>query len=219
MELTLLFRGLLIGFSIAAPVGPIGVLCIRRTLSEGRAAGLLSGLGAATADAIYGCIAGFGLTVIANFLLAQQAWFSLAGGAFLCYLGVKTWQAQPAQSPALVAESGKPGDGLSTGRRMRSWLGLYASTFVLTLTNPLTILSFVAIFAGLGLAEAKRDIASAGILVMGVFGGSALWWLLLSSSINLLREKFNPQRLQWVNRLSGVIIAGFGLLALWKAFF
>ncbi len=203
MDITFLLKGLAIGFSIAAPVGPIGVLCIRRTLAEGRASGLVSGLGAATADAIYGCIAGFSLTFISNFLVSQQVWLRLIGGMFLCYLGLKTWFARPAEQAALAK-----GNGL---------VGAYASTFFLTLTNPMTIISFAAIFAGLGLAGTRGNYVSAGVLVLGVFIGSALWWLVLSGGVGLFREKFNPHGLQWVNRISGAIITGFGLFALLSA--
>lgn len=199
MDTLFLLKGLLIGFSIAAPVGPIGVLCIRRTLTQGRWAGLLSGLGAATADAVYGSIVGFGLTVISNLLLSQQFWFSLLGGIFLCYLGGRTFAAQPAKKAAQTNRSG--------------FMGAYASTFLLTLTNPATILSFAAIFAGLGVASAGNPL-SAAILVLGVFLGSGLWWLVLSAGVSLFRTKFTPERLHWVNRISGVIIAGFGLAVL-----
>jgi len=195
-----MLRGLIIGFSIAAPVGPIGVLCIRRTLAEGRASGLVSGLGAATADATYGCIAGFGLTFISNFLVSQQVWLRLIGGVFLCYLGLKALLAKPAEQAALAK-----GNGL---------VGAYASTFFLTLTNPMTILSFAAIFAGLGLASTSGNYMTAGVLVLGVFIGSALWWLILSGGVSVFRAKFNPHGLQWVNRISGAIIMGFGLFAL-----
>lgn len=200
MDITFLLRGLLIGFSIAAPVGPIGVLCIRRTLTDGRAAGLVSGLGAATADALYGCIAGFGLTLISNFLVSQQLWLRLVGGLFLCYLGIKTLLSKPAEQAAVAKGSGL--------------LGAYASTFFLTVTNPMTIISFAAIFAGLGLASSTGSYAAAGVLVAGVFLGSALWWLLLSGGVGLLRDRFNTAGLLWVNRISGLIITGFGLLAL-----
>jgi threonine/homoserine/homoserine lactone efflux protein len=203
MDNTFLLRGLAIGFSIAAPVGPIGVLCIRRTLAEGRASGLVSGLGAATADAIYGCIAGFGLTFISNFLVSQQVWLRLIGGVFLCYLGLKTLLAKPAEQAASAK-----GNGL---------VGSYASTFFLTLTNPMTIISFAAIFAGLGLASTSGNYVSAGVLVLGVFIGSALWWLILSGSVGVFREKFNHHGLQWANRISGAIITGFGLFALLSA--
>ena len=195
-----LMKGILIGFSIAAPVGPIGVLCIRRTLAEGRATGFVSGLGAATADAIYGCIAGFGLTLVTRFLMDQQVWLRLFGGAFLCYLGVKTVLSRPAKQAASAK-----GSGLA---------GAYGSTFLLTLTNPMTILSFAAVFAGLGLASAGGSYASASILVLGVFAGSALWWLMLSGGVSLLRSRFDVPGLEWVNRISGVIITGFGVVAL-----
>lgn len=196
--MTIFLQGLIIGFSIAAPVGPIGVLCIRRTLAGGRAIGFLSGLGAATADACYGSIAGFGLTFIASFLLDQQLWFNLIGGIFLSYLGVKTFLTRPAE----VAASAK-GGGL---------LGAYGSTFFLTLTNPATILSFAAIFAGLGLANTSRNYGAASVLVLGVFLGSALWWLILSGGVSLFRASFTSLHLRWVNRISGIIIVGFGLL-------
>jgi threonine/homoserine/homoserine lactone efflux protein len=200
MDTSLLLQGLIIGFSIAAPVGPIGVLCIRRTLAQGRAAGLVSGLGAATADALYGCIAGFGLTFISGLLISQQGWLKLLGGAFLCYLGIRTLLSQPAERAAAAG-----GMGLA---------GAYASTFLLTLTNPTTILSFVAVFAGLGLASMGGDYAAAVLLVLGVFCGSALWWLLLSGGVGLLRARFDIRAMRWVNRISGGVIAVFGLLAL-----
>jgi threonine/homoserine/homoserine lactone efflux protein len=200
MDWSLLFKGLVIGLSIAAPVGPIGVLCVRRTLAEGRAFGLASGLGAATADAVYGCFAGFGLTFVSSFLVRQQVWLRLIGGVFLCYLGLRTLLAKP------------PEEGVET--RGRGLIGAYASTFFLTLTNPMTVISFAAIFAGLGLADAGGEYLSAGVLVLGVFIGSALWWLILSGGVGIFREKFGLHGLTWVNRISGVMIIGFGLLAL-----
>lgn len=178
------------------------MLCIRRTLAEGRASGFASGLGAATADAIYGFIAGFGLTFISNLLVSQKHWFSLVGGAFLLYLGYKTFIAEPSDKAAKVS-----GTGL---------LRAYLSTFGLTLTNPMTILSFIAIFAGLGLATAVENYGAASLFVFGVFCGSALWWLLLSTGVGLLRTRFNHTWMRWVNRISGVIILAFGLLTLWS---
>ncbi|MBF0229578.1 MAG: LysE family transporter [Desulfamplus sp.] len=205
MDIPFLLRGIIIGFSIAAPVGPIGVLCIRRTLADGRAYGLISGLGAASADAIYGAVAGFGLTFISNFLVSQQMWLRLIGGIFLCYLGVKTLWAKPSEHSALV----KNNKGL---------VGAYASTFFLTLTNPMTIISFAAIFAGLGLANREANYISATILISGVFIGSTAWWLILSIGVGLFRERFNRYGLHWVNRISGFIITTFGLFALVSAF-
>ncbi|MEW6532206.1 MAG: LysE family transporter [Thermodesulfobacteriota bacterium] len=200
MDVGLLLTGLVIGFSIAAPVGPIGVLCIRRTLAEGRSSGLVCGLGAATADAIYACIAGFGLTFISTFLVSQQPVLRVFGGLFLCYLGIRTFVSRPAENAA----SGT-GNGL---------LAAYASTFFLTLTNPMTIISFAAVFAGLGIASEGGNYASAAVLVLGVFVGSALWWLILAGGVGMFRASFNTQGLQWVNRIAGAVIAGFGLFAL-----
>jgi threonine/homoserine/homoserine lactone efflux protein len=199
MHIVFFLRGLIIGFSIAAPVGPIGVLCIRRTLTEGRISGLISGLGAATADALYGSIAAFGLTFISNILINQQGWIRLIGGVFLCFLGFKIFLSPPAKEAAHVK-----GHGLVSS---------YASTFFLTLANPLTILSFAAIFAGLGVGSQTANYLFAGILVIGVFMGSALWWLLLSSGVSLIGKKIESRRLQWVNRISGIIITIFGILA------
>jgi len=199
LDLSLFVKGLIIGFSIAAPVGPIGVLCIRRTLGEGRISGFVSGIGAATADAMYGCIAGFGVTFISGFLIGQQFWMRLIGALFLSYLGVKAFFSKPAEAPSKAAAKGLP--------------GAYASTLILTLTNPVTILAFAAIFAGLGLGNAGGNYIAGILLVVGVFLGSAAWWLFLSTSVGLFRAWFNGARLRWVNRISGVIIAGFGCLA------
>jgi threonine/homoserine/homoserine lactone efflux protein len=192
----------IIGVSIAAPVGPIGVLCIRRTLAEGRAIGLAVGLGAATADAAYGAVAGFGLTAVSSLLVRQQAVLRLVGGLFLCYLGVRTFVARPADRAARAG-----GAGL---------VGAFTATFGLTLTNPATILSFVAVFAGLGIAGAGSW-REASVLVAGVFLGSALWWLLLSGGVSALRSRLDLSALRWVNRLSGAVLVAFGVAPLaWR---
>jgi threonine/homoserine/homoserine lactone efflux protein len=203
VEPTIFARGLLIGLSIAAPVGPIGVLCIRRTLAEGRLAGLATGLGAATADAAYGAIAGFGITVVTRLLLAHEFWIRLIGGLFLCYLGVKTFVGTPAERPAAVVGG-------------RSLAGAYTSALALTLTNPLTILSFVAIFAGMGTGMAGGTAPAAALLVLGVLIGSALWWLILTGAVGLLRSRLTVPRLRWVNRLSGAVLLIFGAVALFS---
>lgn len=200
MALSFLLRGLLIGFAIAAPVGPIGLLCIQRTLQDGRRHGFASGLGAASADTVYGFIAAFGLTFISTFLIEQQRWLSLVGGLFLLFLGVRTFLMPPAMD-VFSAEKG-------------SLRNAYFSTLLLTLTNPVTILSFVAIFAGLGLLAEVGDYGSASLLVIGVFLGSATWWLLLSGVVSLFRSRFNARVMAWVNRGAGIIIAGFGVVAL-----
>lgn len=201
MGITFLIRGLVIGFSIAAAVGPISVLVIRRTLAHGQVLGFVSGLGAATADAMYGCIAAFGLTYISNILVSHQAWLRLFGGFFLCYLGIKTLVARPAERPASAK-----GNGL---------IGAYGSTLLLTLTNPMTILSFGAVFAGFGVANSRGSYFDAALLVLGVFVGSGLWWLVLSGGVGTSRKGLNPRRMRWINRVSGLIIIAFGLIALW----
>jgi threonine/homoserine/homoserine lactone efflux protein len=195
-------QGLLLGFAIAAPVGPIGLLCIQRTLNQGRVTGLVSGMGAASADAVYGFIAAFGLTMISAFLLEQQLWLGIAGGLYLCYLGVRMALAAPATEAAVVEGN--------------SLVAAYASTFMLTLTNPMTILFFVAVYAGAGLAAGVGDYVASTWLVIGVFLGSAGWWLLLSSVTSLFRTRINAAVLRWVNVAAGVVIVGFGLFALWS---
>jgi threonine/homoserine/homoserine lactone efflux protein len=197
MPLFFLIKGFIIGFAIAAPVGPIGVLCIRRSLAEGRQVGLATGLGAATADAMYGCVAAFGITAISGFLVGQRIWLGLIGGAFLCYLGIRTFTSKPAEE-SLQTKSG----GLAPA---------YFSTLFLTLTNPMTIISFAAVFASsLGLA-ATPNYFNAGAMVVGVFSGSALWWLILSNGVALLRSRVTPKWMQAVNHVSGGILLAFGL--------
>jgi threonine/homoserine/homoserine lactone efflux protein len=201
MNISFFIRGLLIGLSIAAAVGPMSILCIQRTLNKGQLYGFVSGLGIATADGVYGSIAAFGLTLITNFLLNGQIWIRLIGGLFLMYLGIKTMLSKP---PERTAE---------LDMKSNSYLGAYASTFFLTLTNPLTILSFAAIFAGIGVGSASKSLISASAVVLGVFAGSTLWWVLLTSIISLFRKKMNVQWLLWINRISGVIITLFGIAA------
>lgn len=193
-------QGILLGFSIAAPVGPIGVLCIRRTLASGMTNGVVSGLGTATADAIYGCIAAFGVTIVSSFLVDNQAYLRFIGGLFLLYMGYSTFRSIPAETAA--------------NTNSECLLNAYTSAFFLTLTNPMTIISFAAIFAGLGVGAAGEDYIRAGVLVFGVFSGSMLWWLILSGMVNMLRSNFDHKRLKWVNQLSGIIIVSFGVLSL-----
>ncbi|HKC16347.1 MAG TPA: LysE family transporter [Steroidobacteraceae bacterium] len=194
-----LLKGMAVGLAIAAPVGPIGLLCIRRTLTDGQRYGLASGLGAATADACYGVIAGFGLAFVAGFLVAQQFWLTLGGGVFLCYLGVRTALARPASRAA----------GADPGTLHSAFL----STLLLTLANPMTIMSFTAVFAGLGLGT-RPAYATAAALVAGIFLGSALWWLVLSTATSLLRSRLNLNWLRAVNWVSAALLVGFGLRAL-----
>ncbi|MFQ5773983.1 MAG: LysE/ArgO family amino acid transporter [Kiloniellaceae bacterium] len=201
-QLLIFLKGVAVGLAIAAPVGPVGILCIRRTLHQGAPVGLASGLGAACADALYGAVAGFGLTSVASFLLAFQGTLRLLGGAFLAVLGVRIL-ARPAA-----------GDEPAAAPAQARLAGAFGSCFLLTLTNPATILSFVAVFAGLGLVEHLAGYAAALSLVAGVFAGSALWWFALSGAVGLLRGRMSAPSLRWVNRIAGAVILGFGLAVL-----
>lgn len=198
--LSLFIKGFIIGLSIAAPVGPIGVLCINRTLSAGLMGGLFTGLGAAVADAIYGCIAGFGLVAVSKFLVSQQTMVQFVGGAFLLYLGIKTYFASPRTS--------------STPDRARTLWQDFSSTLFLTLTNPATILSFIAIYTSLGIIESGANYSEALVIVLGVFLGSLAWWCVLSAGINLVRHKLSKTAMAWINRFSGIILIIFGAIAL-----
>jgi threonine/homoserine/homoserine lactone efflux protein len=199
MLLLTLLKGIAVGIVIALPVGPVGVLCVRRTLFEGMAFGLLSGLGAAAADAIFGVIACFGLTVVRDQILQYSNMLSAAGGVFLLYVGCRALLERRVREPEPLA-----GEAL---------LGAFASAFALTLTNPITILAFAAIFAKVGLDQGA-SLGAIGILVGGVFLGSGLWWLGLSVGIVWLRRRAHGFTLRWLNRISGAIlsVSGAGLI-------
>ena len=197
---SLFWRSVLIGISIAAPLGPIGVLCVRRTLAQGMVFGIATGLGAASADALYAALAGSGLAIVSAFLVNQQNGIHLVGGLFLCYLGIRIALSVPA---AHGAEDHK--EGLA---------GAYGTTFFLTITNPITIISFAGIFAGLGLAGLDNNLVSVTSMVLGVFIGSSLWWLFLSGVISLFRTRFGAKEMLWVNRISGFVILVFGIIAI-----
>ncbi len=199
MEMNLLLKGIILGFSIAAPVGPIGILCIRKTLQFGRFSGFFSGLGAACADTIYGLIAALGLTLVSDFLIAHQLWLRIIGGAFLIFLGAKTFFA--------------PVDEKTKNVSHKTLIGDFISTFFLTIINPLTILSYLAIFAALGIGHMQGNYLNTGWLVFGVFLGSSLWWLILSEGVTLFRKRVSQKMMHYVNRIAGLTIAVFGLLA------
>jgi threonine/homoserine/homoserine lactone efflux protein len=191
------WSGLILGMAIAAPVGPIAILCIRRTLAHGRRWGLVTGLGAATADALYATLASLGVGLVTSILLEQGRWLNLAGGLLLCGLGAMTMLARPAQERE-VASAGTLG-------------GTFASAFLLTLSNPMTILSFATLFAGARGGGEGAELAGAGLFVAGIFSGSAIWWLVLSTSVSLVRHRLSPRILLWVGRVAGLVLVVFGL--------
>jgi threonine/homoserine/homoserine lactone efflux protein len=198
-EIIFFIKGIIIGFAMALPIGPIGIMCVRKTLTEGRLRGMIIGLGAATADMFYGCVAAFGLTVISSTILSQRVWLQLVGGALLLYIGIKTFYSIP-KDPKIP-------------EHRDNMLGSYIYTVFLTLTNPLTIFSFIAVFAAFGLGEGL-SFFSASTLVFGVFIGSSLWFLLLSTGVTYFRNKLNISGLLWVNRIAGILIIIPGIVAI-----
>lgn len=193
-------EGAVLGFAIAAPIGPTGLLCIQRTLAHGRMFGVATGLGAATADACYGAVAAFGLSIISDVLLAYALPIRLAGAGFIMYLAVRIFVARPVLHAATVAST-------------RSLVHAYVSAVFLTLTNPATVISFLAVFAGLGVMD--DGVTDASAMVLGVFIGSGAWWLLLSTATGLARGKLSSDAMQWVNRISGILMALLAIYTVW----
>jgi len=201
MLLIFFLKGIAVGIVIAVPVGPVGVLCVRRTIFEGRLFGFLSGLGAATADTIFGIVAGFGLTVVSDVLLDYQTWLRAAGGLFLVYIGVNALRKRIVRSEA-------------PEKNAENLLSAYLSTFALTITNPVTILAFLGIFAGVGFTGEEATLGRAAMLVAGVLAGSLIWWLGISLGAGLFRKSVGERHLIVLNRVSGGILtlSGIGLL-------
>jgi threonine/homoserine/homoserine lactone efflux protein len=198
--MTVLFlKGLAFGFVLAATVGPMWVLCLRRTVASGALAGFVSGMGIALADGIYGAIAAFGLTALSGLLLGQKLWLGLLGGVFLVYLGLR----------ALIAAPRVP-SGAAADRQTLA--AAFLSTLGLTLANPPTILAFAAIFAGLGLAQ-HADFTAAALVTLGVFLGSAAWWVILAAAAGRLHGRVGPRLMRAINVVSGITILAF---ALWQ---
>jgi len=185
------------GLAIAAPVGPVNVLCASRTLAKGRKSGLVSGLGAATADAFYGGIAGFSITFVIDFLLREEFWIRVLGGIFLIAIGVVYLRKPPGEFDRQFREDTGHSD--------------YVSTLLLTLTNPTTVISFLAVLAALGIGE-PRDRLLNFVVVAGIFCGSMLWWIVLVEIVNRLRDQFTKNTIGWMNRIAGVAIAAFGVV-------
>lgn len=200
MDSLLILKGIAIGFALAAPVGPIAFLCVRRTMAEGRRSGFVSGGGAATADAIYGFAAAFGVTLLSDLLAAHGSGIRIFGGILLCLIGVRTFLARPALEKKAI--------------KWHGLLGNYFSALLLTLTNPMTFVAFAAIFATIGATGLRGSIQTAGTATLGVFLGSFLWWTILVLGVNAVREKFTLQKLVWMDRIAGALITALGLVSL-----
>lgn len=198
--LGLAIRGLVVGFTIAAAVGPISLLTIRRTIAHGQLYGLVSGLGVATADASYAGIAAFGLTAVSGLLISGRVALGLVGGTIIVLLGLRTIRSRPGE---VASAADRPGLAAA-----------YGSIYALTMTNPMTILSFAAVFAGFGFAAGATTFLDAAVLTLGVWVGSGLWWVLLTAVVAWLRGKVSYRGLAWINRLSGAALVAFGILAI-----
>lgn len=207
MTLMLLLKGLVIGVVIAAPVGPVNLICIQRTLSEGKHKGIISGLGATFADTFYGVVAGFGFSMVSGFLMEQMTWLQYIGSAVLFFLGYRmlTREVIKARIPRKYSK--------------RSLFEAFSSTFAITLTNPLTIFAFLGIYAAMGLKHTVGEPMLGSILVVGVFFGSLLWWTMISHLVHKVRDRFNNQFIMRVNKISGIVIVIFGVITVGKALY
>lgn len=199
MLFIMFFKGLLIGIIIALPFGPIGVMCMQHSVIRGMTYGLVAGLGAALADAMFGALAGFGVSMSSEFLEANQILLQIIGAVFLCFLGVKSYFSLP-KSVAEVEDS-------------ESFQKIFAGTFILTLTNPFTLLCFAGIYTGLGICLSGEGVLATLVLSAGVFVGSAFWWILISFGMSLLKHKVDLKWVGNINRISGIVLICFGLAA------
>jgi len=196
MDLELPIRGLAAGLIIAAPVGPVNLLCIRRTLEKGWKSGMVSGLGAALADTLYGAIAGFSITLAIQLLIREEFWIGLVGGIFLMVIGVVYYR--------------MPSRSLEAGPDVSSVNSDFVSAFLLNVTNPTTVLSFLAVLATLGIGR-QRPLWQTSLLVAGIFCGSMIWWTILVSAANRLRSRITDRTVRWMDHVAAIAIGGFGL--------
>ena len=199
MDISLLLKGTLLGFSLAAPIGPIAIICIRRTLQHGRFSGFVSGLGVATVDTIYATIAAFGFTAVSAFITRYNTPMRIIGGMFLIYLAIKIFFAKP---PLKESDEKK-----------HNHYGDYFSIFLLTIVNPQTIFTFLVLFTTVGLGSGHFSYLSTVLMIVGVSLGTTAWWLILSTIVYLFRNKFSPFWMSVVNKLSAIIIIGFALMS------
>lgn len=206
MELEFLIKGLIVGFLASIPLGPVGILCIQRTINKGVFSGIISGMGSATVDALFAFVAAFGLTYIINFIEEQQFYIQLIGGAVMILLGVKIFNTNPIKQ-------------IRRHRKKKNKLVEdYLSVFILTLSNPLAIFLFVAAFASFGLVTSKDTALKSWMIISGVFLGAMLWWGTLTFFVDLFRKKFRLKQLWWINKIAGVLVIVFGIAAMLSVF-
>jgi len=201
--MSLFIKGLIVGFCLAAPVGPIAALCVQRTISKRFLSGLLSGLGAAAADAFYGAVAAFGATIVSEFLIAERSWMQRVGGVILIFMGLRLFLSKPKEHRKKSSSSNN-----------RGLTGDFISTFLLTLTNPMTFVAFAAVFATMGIGAVRGRPFLTAELVGGVFLGSQLWWTILVGGAHALRRHFDYRKLITINRATGIFVMGVGVFYL-----
>ena len=207
MEIDFLIKGIIVGFLASIPLGPVGVLCIQRTINKGRTSGLFSGMGAATVDAFFALVAALGLTFIINFIEEQQFYIQMIGGGVLIFLGTRIFNTNPIQQ-------------IRRHRKKKNKLiEDFISVFFLTLSNPLAVFLFVAAFAGIGVVTSKDSSVKSSLIIAGVFIGATIWWASLTFFVDLFRKKFRLKQLWWINKIAGVIIIIFGIAAMLSVFF
>jgi threonine/homoserine/homoserine lactone efflux protein len=197
MDAGLFFQGIIVGLTLAAPVGPISLICIHRTVARGRLHGILSGLGIATADSFYAAVAFLGMTAVSGFIIGHQTAFRLVAGVALLLVGIQVFRSVP----AAVSRGNTDPD---------SYLRDYLSLLAVTLANPFTIIFFITILPGFGVVAYGTTIPAAAPFVAGVFSGSVLWWVILCGSVGSVRSRLTTDNLRWINRISGILITGFG---------
>ncbi len=207
MGVEFIIKGLIVGFLASIPLGPVGVLCIQRTINKGRIHGVVSGMGAATVDSFFALVAALGLTYIINFIEEQHFYIQLIGGGILVFLGAKIFNTNPIKQ-------------IRRHRRKKNKLiEDYFSVLFLTLSNPLAVFLFVAAFAGIGIVSSKDSTLSSSFVVAGVFGGAMIWWGLLTFFVDLFRKRFRLKQLWWINKIAGLLIIVFGVAAMFSVFF
>ncbi|MBO21560.1 MAG: lysine transporter LysE [Rhodospirillaceae bacterium] len=211
----ILIQGIVFGFFLALPVGPVGVLCVQRTLFQGRIHGLISGLGAAFGDALYGAVAAFGISAVEDWITGHQGSLRLVGGVVLLLLAMRTVASMVRHRPVADGNDEKIQRRIETHSLVKDFI----STFTLAITNPITFIAFAGLLATLGFTEAGRSIGNASILVAGVFAGSALWWIALSSTASIFRPFMDGSYQVWMDRIVALVLAGFGTYALLTSFF
>jgi threonine/homoserine/homoserine lactone efflux protein len=201
MVFACLFKGIIVGFSLAAPVGPIGLLCVRRTLAHGGWRGFVVGLSSASADVVYAIIAAFGVTLISDFVAGHQQWLRLVGGIFLLALGFYIFRSRPVTHV--------PSKWINREARV------YFSTLLLALANPLTLFAYAGALSGIGIENIRSDRIYLAVLVVGVFLGSLLWSSLLTTLARIFKEKISTRGLGIVNKVAGSLLMLFGAIGLW----